>query len=59
MSIQEINGLKAKDYLEVALKICKDPLVNKFAGYIGDIDTQKSVLEAIIDNLIDFFEATD
>ncbi len=58
-SLQEQHGTKPKNLLEVAVKVSKDPLVSKFAGFIGDIDQSKSVLESLLDSLIEFLEITE
>ena len=58
-SLQEQHGTKPKNLLEVAVKVSKDPLVSKFASFIGDIDQSKSVLESLLDNLIEFLEITE
>jgi len=53
-TLQEQHGTKPKNLIEVAVKVSKDPLVSKFASFIGDIDQSKSVLESLLDNVIEF-----
>jgi hypothetical protein len=52
-TLHELNGVKPKELVETATKINKDPLIAKFAEFIGDIDPTKSILESVIDNMLE------
>ena len=54
-TIENQYGAASEESLEIVQELGKDPLIAKFAGFIGTFDLKKSVLEILIEILLDHF----